>query len=103
MFRIRLLITSFVALVPVAALAAPRTWSELVYGLVSLMNAGVAVLVALAIALYFYGISSNILNFDEEGSHPEKKKAYFLWGTIILFVMVSVWGILRIVRYTLFG
>lgn len=95
------LLTLVALFVPAIAFAAPRTWSELVYGLVSLMNIGVAVLVALAIALYFYGISSNILKFGE--NDPEKKKAYFFWGIIILFVMVSVWGILRVVRYTLFG
>ncbi|OGG70571.1 hypothetical protein A3F27_02955 [Candidatus Kaiserbacteria bacterium RIFCSPHIGHO2_12_FULL_53_13] len=101
MTKIRSLITYAVLLVPAVALAAPRTWSELVDSLVSLMNYGVATLVALAIALYFYGISSNILKLGE--NEPEKKKAYFFWGIIILFVMVSVWGILRIVRYTLFG
>lgn len=90
----------FSALTPAVALAegAPRTWSELVDTLVSLMNSGIVVLVALAIAAYFYGIYSNILKFGE--NDPEKKKAYFFWGILVLFVMVSVWGILRIVRYT---
>lgn len=87
-------------LLPGLALAAPKTWSDLVGLLVAYMNMGVGVLVTIAIVVYFYGMSSNILKFGE--NDVEKKKAYFFWGIIILVVMVSVWGILRLARSTLF-
>lgn len=84
-----------------AAASAVSTYSGLVNQLVSLMNMGVAVLVTLGFVAYFYGMSSNILQFGGE-SNPEKKKAFFFWGIIILFVMLSVGGILRVVQNTFF-
>ena len=85
----------------IALAAAPQTWSDLVNLLVGIMNSGIGILVALAIVFYFYGMYSNILKFGE--NDVEKKKAYFFWGIIVLFVMVSVWGILALVRNTIFG
>lgn len=89
-------------LLPAVALAAaPRTFQELAFDIVDLFDAATAVLVVAGIVVYFYGISTNILKFSEEGG--EKLKLYFFWGIIILFVMVSVWGILRLLQDTLFG
>ncbi|MDO8552019.1 MAG: hypothetical protein Q7S01_00650 [bacterium] len=102
MTRIISAILACLPLFPAIVLAegAPRTYSALVNQLVSLMNYAVIVLVALGVAIYFYGMYSNILKFGED--NPEKKKALFFWGIIILFVMVSVWGILRIMQNTFF-
>ncbi|MDP3965176.1 MAG: hypothetical protein Q8Q13_00040 [bacterium] len=102
--RIRLLgIVSVMTLPAIASAAggAVGTYGDLVNLLVSLMNNAVAVLIALALAVYFYGMSSNIIQFGSE-ENIEKKKAFFFWGVIILFVMVSIWGILRIVQNTFF-
>lgn len=102
MRALKFLVLLFVFAPSIALAAAPRTWQELVDGLVALMNGGVAVLVALAIALYFYGVSAHILDFS--GEHGTKtRQSYFLWGIIVIFVMVSVWGILRLLQNTLFG
>lgn len=84
-----------------SAAGAVRTYSELVDKLVSIMGIGVFILVTLGFVAYFYGISTNILQFGTE-SNPEKKKAFFFWGIIILFVMLSVGGILRMLGRTLF-
>lgn len=78
------------------------TWSKFVDSLVSLMNKGIGTLIAAGFAIYFYGLWSNILKFGEE-TDAEKKKLYFFWGIIILFVMVSIIGILRIMQNTIFG
>jgi succinate dehydrogenase/fumarate reductase cytochrome b subunit len=88
---------------PVIAFAAGavNTYSELVNKLVSIMGIGVFILVTLGFVGYFYGISTNILQFSSE-SGVEKRKALFFWGIIILFVMLSVGGILRLLGNTLF-
>jgi hypothetical protein len=80
---------------------APRTFDELSDLIVLLLNNATAVLIVAGIAIYFYGVSTNILNFSKEGG--EKVRAYFLWGVIVLFVMVSIWGIVRLLQETLFG
>ena len=88
----------------VAFAAAPRSFRELVDFLVFLMDNVVIILVLCAIVLYFWGITQNINKFGESGgAGADKMRAYFFWGIIILFVMVSVWGILRILENSLFG
>ena len=88
-------------LVPAVAFAAPRTFQELAQMIAYLLDNATIVLVVAGIAVYFYGISINILKFGQEGM--EKVKLYFFWGVIILFLMVSIWGVLRLLQNTLFG
>lgn len=88
-------------LTPIIASAAPRTFLDLSNLLVNILNNATAVLVVAGIVVYFYGISTNILSLSEGGG--KKARAYFLWGIIVLFVMVSIWGILRLLQSTLFG
>lgn len=85
----------------VASAAAPRTFLDLSNFLVVILNNATAVLIVAGIVVYFYGVSTNILNFSDESG--EKLKAYFFWGIIVLFVMVSIWGILRLLQDTIFG
>ncbi len=85
----------------IASAAAPRTFLDLSNLIVLILNNATALLILAGIVVYFYGISTNILSFSEEGG--EKVKAYFFWGIIVLFVMVSIWGILRLLQSTLFG
>lgn len=81
---------------------APRTFGELVNVLVIILNNATAVLVILGLVVYFYGVSTNIMSFDSEKG-KEKVKAYFFWGVIVLFVMVSIWGIIEILQNTFLG
>lgn len=85
----------------VASAEAARTFQELAVDIVEILDATTAVLIVAGIVVYFYGISTNILNFSEGGA--EKVRTYFFWGIIVLFVMVSIWGILRLLQDTLFG
>ena len=86
---------------PNLALAAPRTFQELANVVAYLLDNATAVLIVAGLAVYFYGISINILKFGDEGM--EKVRAYFFWGVIVLFLMVSIWGVLRLLQNTLFG
>lgn len=87
---------------PALALAdSPRNFLDLSNLIVTLLNSATGVLIVLGIAVYFYGVSTNILKFGE--GDVERLKNYFFWGIIVLFVMVSLWGILRILQDTLFA
>ncbi len=102
MYKLTVLTGVITLMLPVVASAeAARNFQELAIDIVDIFDATTAVLIVAGIVVYFYGISTNILNFSEDGG--EKVRAYFFWGIIILFVMVSIWGILRLLQSTLFG
>ena len=85
----------------VAEAAAPRTFQGLANLIVVLLDNATAVLIVAGIVVYFYGISTNILKMGE--GDMEKLRNYFFWGIIVLFMMVSIWGILHLLQDTLFG
>ena len=99
--KTRYVIALVVLAIPSFALAAsPHTFRDLSSLVVSIFNAATGVLIVAGIAVYFYGISTNILKFGE--GDVEKLKNYFFWGIIVLFLMVSIWGILQLLQNTLF-
>ena len=84
----------------VAFAEAARTFQELAADVVEILDATTAVLIVAGIVVYFWGISTNILNFSDDAA--EKVRTYFFWGIIVLFVMVSIWGIVNLLESTLF-
>ncbi|MBP9668890.1 MAG: hypothetical protein KBE09_01215 [Candidatus Pacebacteria bacterium] len=96
-------VASTLLLMPAVAFAAPSTFKELVDRLVVLMDLLVPLLITVALVFYLFGISQNVLNFADQKGGNEKMKAYMLYGVLILFVMVSIWGILRLMSDTLFS
>lgn len=88
-------------MLPFIAEAAPRTFSELADLVTNLINGGIGVALILGIVVYFYGIAISIPKTAE--GDVERIKAHFFWGLLALFIMFSVWGILALVRNTLFG
>lgn len=87
-------------LAPGLAYAAPQNFKELAEMIVGFMNGAVGVLIVLGLVLYFWGMTKNILKFEED---PAKRKSFFVWGLVVLFVMVSIWGIVLLIQNTLFG
>ncbi len=94
---------------PFLALALPFTASaevahtlrDLVGQIVNLLNTATGVLVAAALVAFLYGAAYNLLKAGERGSGALRQ--FLVWGVIILFVMVSIWGILNVLQQTLFG
>lgn len=101
MRRIHTALAASLLLVPAVASAAPRTFSEAVNLLVTIIDTGTGLLILAGIVVYFWGISTNILKMKDEGS--QAFKAYFIWGIIAIFVMVSIWGIIELLQNTIFG
>jgi len=57
------------------------------------------VLLALALALFLWGL---VVFMTRAGEDQEKGKQHMVWGIIILFVAVSVWGIVQLLQ-VIFG
>ncbi len=82
--------------------AAPDTVQTLAGTIAKLFNAGALLLITATIVVFFYGIVGNIYNLNKgEGSGDMRKN--MLWGIGILFLMVSIWGVIQVLQYSLFG
>ncbi len=88
-------------IIPQVAFAAPRTFDELAGSIVQLLNAGIGISIILGLVVFFYGLTVSIPH--KEHADIERLRNTIIWGIIALFVMVSVWGILGLLRNTLFG
>lgn len=64
-----------------------------------------ALLVGGALVLYFWSIAYNMFGYNTAGSASSlaKLRSTLLWGLLALFIMFSIWGIIRILGLTLFG
>ncbi len=88
-------------MMPSVAAAAPRTFKDLADQWVNIINAGIGIALTLGIVVYFYGIITTFRN--SKGGFTNEYRNQLLWGLLALFVMFSVWGILGLIRNTLFG
>jgi hypothetical protein len=78
------------------------TFGDVVVFIISLINAAIPVLVALALVLFLWGAFRYVYkSADAHGKGADKEA--LLWGLIALFVLLSVWGILRILTNTFLG
>lgn len=58
------------------------------------------VIVALALLGFFWGLAMYVLNFSGDDKDKKKGRDMMVYGTLVLFVMVSVWGIVQILQDT---
>ena len=54
---------------------------------------------ALAVAMFVWGVVQYVINSDEEAKKA-KGRQFMIWGIIALAVMISVWGLVRILGTT---
>jgi hypothetical protein len=91
-----------VADVPYSA-PAPTTLQALASSAATILNDGAILLITASVAVYFYSIAGDIFKISRgEASGDELKKTLF-WGLLVIFAMVSIWGIIQILQYSLFG
>lgn len=64
-----------------------------------LINIATPIVVALALLYFFWGLANYILNANNE-EEKKKGRTIMIWGILALFIMVSVWGIINVVRDT---
>lgn len=77
------------------------TFASLVDSLINLINGLVGLLVGAGMIIFFIGV----IKYIYRAPNPKAQKYgrdMIVWGLLAMFVMVSVWGILRLVRESLF-
>lgn len=85
-------------LAPSAALAA-TTIGGLIDILAGLIDRLIPLSVAAAVLVFFWGLVVFIFNAGNEDKRKEGRQV-MLWGIVALFVMVSIWGLVRILQQT---
>lgn len=64
-----------------------------------LIGKAIAVVIALSVATFLWGMAQLISSHDNKDK-TKKAKEFITYGIISLFVMVSVWGIVKILTDT---
>jgi len=80
----------------------PTNLQDLIKGIIDLANPLLAVLVALALLTFFWGLTKFISKAGDAKNHAEGRQL-MVWGLIALFVMVSIYGIIQFFHVDIFG
>ncbi len=76
-----------------------RTIDGFLNWLVGLAGRVMPLLILLALVLFLYGIVKRFFWSKDSSDRTEAGK-FILWGVVALFVMVSVWGLVNLLRNT---
>jgi glucose uptake protein GlcU len=58
-------------------------------------------LIALALVLFLWGVLRYL--FSKDGPAKKEARDFMMWGIVALFVMVSVWGLVKVLQDVIFG
>ena len=79
--------------------ASAQTLSDTLVLASSLLNGIIGLFVTLAIVVFFWGLIKYLWSMGQEDAHEGLKIMF--WGIIAIFVMVSIWGIIRLLQGSL--
>lgn len=79
-----------------------RDFKGLIQFFINLIKDLIPLVIALTVLVFLWGIFKLVLAGDSEDKRNEAKTIMF-YGIVSLFVMVSVWGLVRILTVSIFG
>lgn len=92
-----------IVLLPVdMSIAAAPNFKAFTMQLIEIIDLGTIALFSLAVVYFFWSVLKTMWGYD--GGNAEQKKKLqetLFWGILILFIMVSIWGIIEILQITL--
>lgn len=99
-YRAQIIGTSVLALAVAAlpALASAQSLLNTLGFFNTILNAAIGLLITLAIIAFFWGLIKYLFTEGSEGKASGLK--IMLMGVIVIFVMVSIWGIVRLLQST---
>jgi hypothetical protein len=89
------------ALLPGIVYAAPGTFAELMDMIIAIVDIAVPVIIAAAVAAFFFGLTKTLLSAGDTDALKEGR-TIMTFGIIALFIIVGLWGILGIVHRSIF-
>lgn len=73
----------------------PTTFADLIGIFLTIIEAIIPIIASLALLVFFWGLAKFILNVSGDEKAVGEGKKLMVWGLVGLFVMISVWGIIR--------
>ena len=84
-----------------------NTFADLIRLFLQLIVGIVPVIASMALLAFFWGLAKFLMNIGGDEKAVTEGKNTIIWGLVALFVMVSLWGILRFfyadIGFTNFG
>jgi len=85
------------AVAALPALAGAQTLLNTLALVNTFLNAAIGLMITLAIVVFFWGIIQYLAGGSEKKAEGLQ---IMLWGVVAIFVMVSIWGIIRLLQST---
>lgn len=85
-----------------SAAQAVNSFKDLANTVVTILNSGVVLLITAMLVYYFYGIVRNIADL-RAGKSTDGLRTILWRGLLIIFVTLSIWGIVQLLQYSIFG
>lgn len=97
--KLRTYIGALVAVVALPGMAAAQTLLDTVGFLNAFVNSLIPLAISLALLMFFWGLIKYLFKIGGDDAQKEGIRT-MIWGVAALFVMVSIWGIINILRST---
>ena len=89
-------------LFPVAALAQTLNFEQLntpISSLGNIINRLIPLIIGAAVLVFLWGVLKYVVSGDDAEKRADAR-GFMIWGIVALAVMVSVWGLVRILQNT---
>lgn len=75
---------------------------DLILQIVEYIDAATLLLFSVALVVFFWRVVRDLWGYDGgSAERRERLQTTLFWGVIVIFVMVSIWGIIQILQQTL--
>jgi len=90
-------------LLPLVAQAAPSDIKSFIYDLLigKIITPLTGIVVALIIMYFFFNSAMYLFKTDKSAEDKKKIMMSLMWSVIILFILVSIWGVVKLLAGTL--
>jgi len=78
------------------------TFASILGTFVEILDLVVTLLMVVSVLGFVFGMVRFIYSAGDEKGRTEGKQV-MVWGTLALFCMVAVWGLVRVIKTTFFG
>jgi len=88
------------SLIFVPVIASAQTWVNFLTRFMQLLNMVLPMIIAFTIVFFFWGVVKFIQ--ADESTQKSEAKGLLVYGIVAIFVMVSIWGLVNFLLYTVF-